>query len=124
MWKLLRNLLLVAIMLAGVLKLVLWYEVRQRSGTFHLACIAGRYRDFRSVQAAAAHADGRRKFSRASGFDSKGPAAARWCLAVRLALVESTQSRAIRNVRLRSGFTAQHCRLPAHGAQPRGCPAA
>ena len=29
MWKLLRNLLLVAILLAGVLKLVLWYEVRQ-----------------------------------------------------------------------------------------------
>ncbi len=29
MWKLLRNLLLVAIVLAGVLKLVLWYEVRQ-----------------------------------------------------------------------------------------------
>ena len=29
MWKLLRNLLVVAILLAGVLKLVLWYEVRQ-----------------------------------------------------------------------------------------------
>ena len=29
MWKLLRNLLLVAILLAGVLKLALWYEVRQ-----------------------------------------------------------------------------------------------
>ena len=31
MWKLLRNLLLVAILLAGVLKLVLWYEVRQNA---------------------------------------------------------------------------------------------
>ncbi|HSE13431.1 MAG TPA: hypothetical protein VLB69_12445 [Rudaea sp.] len=29
MWKLLRNLLLVAVLLAGALKLVLWYEVRQ-----------------------------------------------------------------------------------------------
>jgi len=29
MWKLLRNLLLVAILLAGALKLALWYEVRQ-----------------------------------------------------------------------------------------------
>jgi hypothetical protein len=31
MWKLLRNLLVVAILLAGVLKLVLWYEVRQNA---------------------------------------------------------------------------------------------
>ena len=31
MWKLLRNLVLVAILLAGVLKLVLWYEVRQNA---------------------------------------------------------------------------------------------
>ena len=75
MWKLLRNLLLVAIMLAGVLKLVLWYEVRQSA-----ARLVSAWAPFAQVQydSLGVNLDGTVGVGGLSVVFGKGPARSTW----------------------------------------------
>jgi len=75
MWKLLRNLLLVAILLAGVLKLVLWYEVRQSA-----ARLVSAWAPFAQVQydSLGVNLDGTIGVGGLNVVFGKGPARATW----------------------------------------------
>jgi len=75
MWKLLRNLLLVAILLAGVLKLVLWYEVRQSA-----ARLVSAWAPFAQVQydSLGVNLDGTVGVGGLSVVFGKGPARSTW----------------------------------------------
>jgi len=75
MWKLLRNLLLVAILLAGVLKLALWYEVRQSATR-----LVSAWAPFAQVQydSIGANLDGTVGLGGVSVVFGKGPARSSW----------------------------------------------
>jgi len=75
MWKLLRNLLLVAIVLAGVLKLALWYEVRQSATR-----LVGAWAPFAQVQydSIGVNLDGTVGLGGVNIVFGKGPARSSW----------------------------------------------